>query len=378
MGKFDVPFSMDFVLRDLCIPHFKKEVPNRKGEVEIYCPLRESKTFEVNIRREQWNCFKKCADCPCGGAGGVLDLYVMFYGGDRKNAYKAIMEAVNGNAETVAKRKAEALPPVQEAQRVSDSILNETYTMLLDTLSLTNEHMENLIKRGMSPADIEQMQFRSIPQNGIKAIPSLLASKGAILQGVPGFYFENGVPKMVSHGSGFYIPYRNRNGEIVGLQIRYDIELSTNMPRDLVKKLKQKRYRWFTSSSEEGGASATNVPFWGIPGKPLSNTVYATEGGLKAATAQSISGGSFVAIPGVTCYSAWEELLVDLKKQGIKTLVDAFDSDRATNQNVSNAIKKLHAIAADYGFEMKTWDWGTEYKGVDDYLYAKKRSREKR
>lgn len=115
MGKFDVPFSMDFVLRDLCIPHFKKEVPNRKGEVEIYCPLRESKTFEVNIRREQWNCFKKCADCPCGGAGGVLDLYVMFYGGDRKNAYKAIMEAVNGNADVASMVNGTANEEVQAA-----------------------------------------------------------------------------------------------------------------------------------------------------------------------------------------------------------------------------------------------------------------------
>ena len=104
MGNFDVPFSMDFVLRDLCVPRFKKETPNRKGEVEIFCPLRENKTFEVNVRREQWNCFKKCADCPCSGAGGVLDLYVLFYGGDRKTAYKAIMEAVNGNAVVVEKK----------------------------------------------------------------------------------------------------------------------------------------------------------------------------------------------------------------------------------------------------------------------------------
>lgn len=74
------------------------------------------------------------------------------------------------------------------------------------------------------------------------------------------------------------------------------------MTDDVVKKLKKMRYRWFTSSSEDGGTSATNVPFWGMPGTKFSDVVYATEGGLKAATAQSISGGCFVAIPGVTCY----------------------------------------------------------------------------
>lgn len=378
MGNFDVPFSMNFVLQDLCMPRYKKEIPNRKGEVEIFCPLREDKTFEVNVRREQWNCFKKCADCPCSGAGGVLDLYVLFYGGDRKSAYRAIMNAVGGNIVTVQKRKAETLPPVQESEKVSDDILDATYNALLDMLPLTNEHQENLLKRGMTKENIERMKFRSIPQNGLEAIPNILARKGVILQGVPGFYFKNGKPRMLSHGSGFYIPYRNRKGKIVGLQIRYDIELKPDMSEETIKSLKQKRYRWLTSSSEEGGASASNVPFWGIPGTELTQTVYATEGGLKAATAQSLSGGCFVAIPGVTCYGAWEEILVELKKQSVKTLVDAFDSDRASNPNVANAINKLHAIASDYGFDMKTWDWGTEYKGVDDYLCAKKRMRETR
>ena len=374
---FDVPFSMDYVLRDLCAPRFKKEVPNRKGEVEIYCPLREDKSFEVNVRREQWNCFKKCADCPCGGAGGVLDMYALFFGGTRKEAYRAIMNAVHGNEETVARRKAECLPPVQETTKVSASILDNTYQTLLDMLSLTSEHQENLVKRGLSIADIEQMEFRSIPQNGIESIPALLVKKGAILQGVPGFYFDDGKPKMVSHGSGFYIPYRDTEGKIVGLQIRYDIEFSSDMNKETIKRLKQKRYRWFTSSSEEGGASASNVPFWGMPGTKLSDVVYVTEGGLKAATAQSISGGCFVAIPGVTCYSAFEELLVGLKKSGVKALVDAFDSDRASNSNVADAIAKLHSIASDYGFEMKTWDWGTEHKGVDDFLLAKKQQKRK-
>ena len=61
----------------------------------------------------------------------------------------------------------------------------------------------------------------------------------------------------------------------------------------------------------------------------------------------------------------------------MKTIVDAFDSDRATNPNVANAIAKLHAIAKEYGYDMKTWDWGTEQKGVDDYLLAQKIKREK-
>lgn len=102
-----------------------------------------------------------------------------------------------------------------------------------------------------------------------------------------------------------------------------------------------------------------------------------TEGGLKAAAAQSLSNGWFTAIPGVSTYEAWRKLLEYFKEQNVETIVDAFDSDRATNSSVANAIKKLHEIAKEYGYEMKTWNWGTEQKGVDDYLLAQKIKREK-
>ena len=60
-----------------------------------------------------------------------------------------------------------------------------------------------------------------------------------------------------------------------------------------------------------------------------------------------------------------------LQSVGVKTVVDAFDSDRASNQSVANAIDKLHKIAAEeFGITMQTWDWGAEQKGVDDYLLA--------
>lgn len=107
-------------------------------------------------------------------------------------------------------------------------------------------------------------------------------------------------------------------------------------------------------------------------------TTYTTEGGLKAATASSLSGGWFTAIPGVNCFDAWEVLLSYLKEQGVKTLVDAFDSDRATNEQVAANIKKLYEIAADYGFKMQPWDWGTEFKGCDDYLLAQKKKKSRR
>ena len=306
----------------------------------------------------------------------MLDLYSLFFGGTRKDAYRAITATLEKNAIIVSRRRAEKLPPLQEALHLCPEMLDSAYRALLNVLELTERHKENLANRGLSEDDIKRMEFRSIPQNGIEMIPKYLAKQGVILEGVPGFYFENGTPKMCTNGSGIYIPYRDFEGRILGLQIRYDVQIEPWMPPEQVKKLKDKRYRWLTSSSEKGGTSAQNIPFYGIPESKPQSVAYATEGGLKAAVAQSLSSGWFVAIPGITCFSAWEELLKTLKAQNVKTLVDAFDSDRATNENVKNSIQKLYDIAQDYGFEMKSWDWGTKYKGVDDYLLAKRNSRE--
>lgn len=384
MEKSEFPFSIDMVLHEICRPRFKRETPNANGEEEFYCPIREStgefnKEVNVNVFTEKWKCFRDCPDCP-KNSGGVLDLYVLFFGGDRKTAYKEIDSFVNGNPITVERRKAlkENIKPKKIIDKASPEVLNDTYTKFLDMLTLSDNHKADLLKRGLSEKDIETMGFRSIPQNGLEVIPKTLEKAGATLKGVPGFYYKNNKPCIATHGSGYLIPYRDTKGNIVQLQIRFDIDMNGGLSEEEKEKAKQKRYRWFTSSGEENGASAQNVPFWGLPGVEMPETVYATEGGLKAATAASLSGGYFVAIPGVTCYTAWMELLTELKKRGVKTLVDAFDSDRSENKSVANAINKLHKIAEDYGLPMKSWDWGVEYKGVDDFLLARKKEREKR
>lgn len=373
----EMPYTMTYVL-DLCQAKIKKH-ENHKGEVEILCPLTENKTFEVNVRKDNWNCFRKCSDCP--GGGGILDLYMLFSGAKtRSQAHKEIMQSINGsveNANLARQMSAKHREPVKQSAKLSPEILNNTYQKFLDMLVLEPQHQADLKKRGIHATDIIRMGFKSVPgKERLDSIASALVKKGAILQGVPGFYFEDGVPHIATFGTGYFIPYRNRDGMICGLQIRYDIKLD---PKDEEqnRKLKKRRYRWFTSSHKENGASGENLPFWGIPGRPVSKVAYATEGGLKASVAQSLSDGYFVAIPGVTCFSTWRQLLSGLKQMGVTMIVDAFDSDRATKPEVANAISKLYAIAKDYGFDMKPWDWGTEQKGVDDYLLARHLQRQK-
>lgn len=100
-----------------------------------------------------------------------------------------------------------------------------------------------------------------------------------------------------------------------------------------------------------------------------------TEGGLKAAVAQSLvekESGWFVAISGVSCFTVWAYLVRYLKDNGVTTLVDEFDSECKTNPNVAHSIDKLYEIAEEMGLKMTPWEIDPAYKGVDDFLFAKK------
>lgn len=93
---------------------------------------------------------------------------------------------------------------------------------------------------------------------------------------------------------------------------------------------------------------------------------------MKAAAANALDAKHhpFIAIGGVSCYRQWASVCQYLQRKGIRFAADAFDSDRETNPNVMRAIEKLYSIAAEYGIQMKRCNWGTEQKGVDDFLLS--------
>ena len=372
--EFDFP--PEYVIHDLCHAQCDRGGrANQKGELTVICPVNPKKKFQINIANGGiWNCFKGCPNCPAANKKkGILEFYCLYFNcSDTKEAYKQIKESMGQGEQKkkVAKRKSEMMKPIDTIETADPDILDKAYTALLDNLSLTEEHYKDLIKRGLSEQDIEDVKFRSMPQNGLITIAKAVEASGCTIKGVPGFYMEDQNPKLNVFGSGYLIPYRNEKGQIIALQIRKDVTLTDDMSEEQKRDVKSRRYRWLTSSDKNGGSSATNWPFYGIQTKnTTTNVVYATEGGLKAAVAQSLSDGWFVAIPGVSCFTAWRQLLTYLKNKGVTHIVDAFDSDRATNPNVAANIEKLHTIAKEeYGYNLINWDWGTEQKGVDDYL----------
>jgi hypothetical protein len=95
-------------------------------------------------------------------------------------------------------------------------------------------------------------------------------SKHFDLEGVPGFYIQDDCWALNLNYSGFYIPYRDEQGRILGLQIRKDID---EKPKCL----------WLSSSDKEKGCSSGSPLHFVNPDFIRSSKiVFITEGALKA------------------------------------------------------------------------------------------------
>lgn len=361
-------FSMDTVL-DLVGAKTRGKV-TRAGEIEVQCPHgvcgrnKQPVYFSVNVAKGQYNCFHCCSGCPY--SGGMIDLYCMFTGidpNDRQFAKHAISMDLSGKpAHTKCKIVMRPESDIDlSLQARPDAELDKAYRAVLNELTLNPEHRENLRKRGLTDEVIDRCLYRSVPEHWAGVFVRLKKLKISFI-GIPGFYEKNGKAFSACTKPGFFIPYFNADNQIVGMQIRFDDG--------------DKRYRWFSSPGYENGCSAKNIASYGIPGVmpkcAKDKTVYITEGALKAHIACTLSGNSnpYIALAGVNCFNQWEATCEHLKALGVTHVADAFDSDRESNEHVRNALKKLYAIAARYGITMTRFNWGTAYKGVDDYFLA--------
>ena len=354
-----------------------KGKPTHKGELEVLCPLGVKKSdgqpacLGVNLQTNGFKCFHECSECI--SRGGMLDLYNLFLGrpqDDKSGAKKEILERL-ARGEEAGMRRAEwtvGSCREKESELAHPVILDLTYRRMLASLTLSEHHRKSLEKRGLGEEEIDAGLYRSVPttQEEWKRVIADMKSAGVRFEGIPGFYRKNGEVRSTAFKPGFFIPYFNEQGQILGLQIRYDVS-----PKE-----KGKRYMWFSSRGYENGCGARNIASFGIPGLmpriDSGMTVYVTEGALKSYVANVLDGKHhpFVAIAGVNCWKQWEDVCRTLKANGVTTVIDVFDSDREENPRVMRAIAKLYTIANEQGIIMRRFNWGTQQKGIDDYLLA--------
>ncbi len=363
----DIPYKGDFPFSIADVAGLLYFRVRRKSAVSMYvdCPFCNYDKGKMNIsfERDTFRCNY------CGKSGGMLKLYAEIQNISTSDAYREICEALRvGNGGTYQNKRLPEpkKPTIERPPRLDSETVHQTFSFLLSMLTLTKTHEENLLRRGLSKEDIVKQGYKSTPAFGYHKLTKMLIDKGCVVKGVPGFFMDSNMQWTVnfkSYLSGILVPVKSLEGKIQGLQIRLD---NPKNPK--------RRYMWFSSVDEHLGVTSGGPVHFA--GNPMDNVVYITEGPIKANVAHVISGRSFVAIPGANALSALYPVLESLRRNGVTEVVEAYDMDKFENEHVLNGSKKLFGMVTELGFKTRRMNWDSRYKGIDDYLLARKLKQE--
>ena len=333
-----------------------------KGQVYIACPMcaknERQKKLNINFSKNVFRCNK------CDVHGGPIAFWGMYRGlTDPKEIAKDYFKAA-GKTEKVKTPAAKADAPASSYEEEVVASLekrNAAYKALINETALSDSHLAALKKRGLSEETIIKNEYRSVQMFDLKKLAQKVQKEhGVVLDNVPGFYTEDGTWTLRKFQSGIMIPQRNGRGEIQGFQIRFD-----NPKGDCP------RYISLSSRDMENGAPAHSYCHL-ARGKKGCKTVILTEGALKADVISDLTGYTVIAVPGVNSRKYLPDALKSLKWYGLEKVLIAFDMDKTTNVHVLNALERLKKEISSLGLEYCVLNWDEKYKGLDDYLYAKR------
>ena len=143
------------------------------------------------------------------------------------------------------------------------------------------------------------------------------------------------------------------------------------------KPFNDRKYFWLSSKDvPKGGVPGTGASP-GSPihfvGDPAAKRVFITEGGLKGSVAHSLTGYTFACLPGVNSIGELRGILGMLKANGTEVVVEAFDTDKHTNEKVGAAAKALKVLIEEFEFNHLSADWADKsLKGIDDYYFDRR------
>ena len=358
-----LPFSMGEVLALCGVRHGG----NSKKEI---CPFCGSKSMYYELKKGAYHCFK------CDKKGGMLDFYRNYMNkSDNKEAYSEIMKALYGEdtaseerKKKIEKRKEEIKKyEVKEEPIRSIKDRDVTYEMLLKMIPLAEDHVQNLLNRGLTKETILKNEYRTLPHDCLDDMCVKLLEKGVYLDGVPGFYKDRNTWRLRTGKRGIMVPIRNHENLIQGFQIRKDSNLLSE---------DEGKYSWLSSKGCTSGTGIPGAVHYACDfedGVPIikGNSICLTEGALKGDIAHQVSGKPFISVPGVNCLNQLKPELIWLKENcGIKNVLNCYDMDYKTNPNVQKALNNTNDMIREIGLTPIRLEWNDEYKGIDDYLVA--------
>lgn len=363
----DLPFTIDQVVRILGLPIYR----DRGSSWQINCPFCYGKNGQEDTHGHMYvSHIKQGFKCHrCGRSGGKLDLYAMYKHTDTQTAYRQIWEALYGPRDALhrGKRKGkvnlpppsikpvEVAPSPETTATLAPEVLDNTFRHLLRQLTLTDFHRRKLHNRGLSDAEIDRLEYRSVPAVGLRRIAMNLQKEGCVLEGVPGFYVdEEGAWKLNVFTSGIIMPARDHLHRITGLQVRKD------------RYVKGKCY-WITSGDLLRGCRNINrMHFTSSNSLPADGTVHLTEGTMKADITAVYSDWFMLSVAGVSQFSSIRAAILPLQNMRVRRVVFDYDMDMYTNPAVLEALQTSCQIFMEAGFEVLVDQWDREQKGIDD------------
>lgn len=389
-GLFDKIYSMP--IQDI-LRHYV-DLKRRGNYYECLCPFHNDKhlgSFKVTPALNIYKCFS------CGEGGGavkfVRNLYGLSYTKaaikiaedcnllnlDELKELKGMSESGESDLKRINREIAKKYEKKYEEVEASVAQRSKVYNVFLDSLELSKEDTEALIKkRKLSINQIKSRKYKTITKE-TNVIDKML-KKGLRPDdfiGVAGFYKrknEKGNLEL-SHmtSEGVIFPLYNAKGEIHSLQIRKTSADASS------------RYVFFSSSFAKnrdnlfGGTSAKALADVNFPEKLINKDLFITEGRFKAQLLSNFMATMSISLQGVASYKIEDikKNILDIEKRvssksnrefKINRIIIAYDADMIHNKEVLKHAKKLGELLKNFK-EVRYITWDEEKgKGIDDLI----------
>lgn len=398
MAYYDFPFS----IRDVCELEGIRLPNDGRANYTTTCPACGKRALTISTEKNNFHCYS------CDVQGGLLQLYVVCENRtdlSLSEARKEIMERLFGYSKiddsekqkeyqkrVDEKRRQLKENEIPQSQLRCEEDLHATNSELLNILTLSKDHFEDLVKRGLPNEVITSRKYRTYPVSAYQEIPLKIMEEGLYVDGVPGFYRNNnGKWELAQLKRGIMIPIINHHNLIIGFQIRKDNALLKEWAKkdkngkpiiENGKELKEKenKFTWLSSRGKKDGAAVVGSIHYAcdftynngsyVPMCPENKGIVLTEGPLKADIFYSITKYPAMAVPGVSCQNQLEKELDFLKELGFEVIYNAYDMDYMTNENVYKALKASYELILGKGFKLKRLVWNEKDKGLDDHYVS--------
>ena len=344
-------------------------VPTDVSDIYVTCPCCSG--AHASLRRTlNLDFSKNLFNCPrCSFGGNVNDFIAYYTGWDCGEVTERIKKGELGETSAQTGVAAESVDVGASVKPLAPiGKRNDVYQAMLDLLTLSESHMEHLIRRGLSEEEIIRLRYRSTPTYvSASSLPKQLVTSGYDLRGVPGFGLDKkGNWSMEKTPSGFLVPGRNGAQLIQGFQIRAD------HPSDRIPK-----YGFFSSKKMTAGTNASTWCHWAGDNllQRTSNTsfdVIIIEGWLKGDIAHFFTGSNFLCVPGVNSLNKAIHALVAMRKMGLRDVLIGYDMDAYENEQVAKQLLRLWFLLKENGYHARVLYWDKEFKGLDDWLLHEK------